>query len=93
MISFRTRNGTSPHFVLPAVEIRTIDQVADADGCADSEVRETLQMIDEILAGEILLRHRPVPVVLVADMAVKIDLRRHDGLAREIDAHRSGRDL
>jgi hypothetical protein len=75
------------------MEIRPIDQVANADGGADSVVGQTLQMIDEIVASEILFRHRPIPVVLVPDVAMKIDLRRHDGLARQIDVRRAGRNL
>jgi hypothetical protein len=71
------------------VEIRTIDEITDANSRADAVVGETLQVIDEILSSEILLRHRPVPVVLVADVAVKVDLRRHDGLACQIDVRGS----
>ena len=50
-------------------------------------------MIDEILPREVLLRHRPVSVVLIADVSVEIDLCRHDSLAGQVHARRPGRDL
>ena len=76
-----------------AVQVRTIDEVANADDRAEPVVRETLQMVDEVLAREILLRHRPVKVVLVPDVPMEINLRRHDAFARQIDARRPSRDL
>jgi putative heme-binding domain-containing protein len=50
-------------------------------------------MVDEILACEVLLGHRAVHIVLVSDVAVEIDLGRHDRLARQVDTRRAGRDL
>src|SRR5207247_8712598 len=35
-----------------AVQVRTIDEVANADDRAEPVVRETLQMVDEVLARE-----------------------------------------
>src|SRR5204863_615028 len=66
--------------------IGAIDKIADADNRADSVIGKTLQMIDQVLAREHLLRHPAVRDVLVAEMAVQIDQRRHYGLAGEIDA-------
>ena len=43
---------------------------------AESVVGEALQMVDQILAREIFLRHRAVDIVLESDVAVEIDLRR-----------------
>ena len=76
-----------------AVQIRPVDEVADADDRTEPVVGETLQMVDEILAREVLLGHRAVHIVLVSDVAVEIDLGRHDRLARQGDARRAGRDL
>src|SRR5438093_4554764 len=67
-----------------------MEQVANADHGAESVVGETLQMVDEILAREVLLCHCPIDVVLISDVAVQIDLRRHHGLAGQIDTHRPG---
>ena len=69
-----------------AVQVRPVHQVADADDGAEPVVGEALQMVDEILAREVLLGHRPVHIVLVSDVAVEIDLGGHDGLARQVDA-------
>src|SRR5262245_25063957 len=49
-------------------------------------------MVDEILARVGRFRHGPLSYVLVTDVAVEIDHRRHHGLARELDARRSRRD-
>src|SRR5207237_8610676 len=48
-----------------AVHVRSIDQIADADGSAEPVISEPLKMIDEVLAREVFLRHRAVPIVLV----------------------------
>jgi hypothetical protein len=52
-----------------------------------------LQMVDQVFAREILFGHRSIPIVLVSDVAVQIDLWRHYGLSRQIDAHRVGGNL
>src|SRR5262247_1651060 len=49
-------------------------------------------MVDEILTCVGLFRHGPLSYVLVTDVAVEIDHRRHHGLARELDPRRSRRD-
>src|SRR5215831_4290726 len=67
------------------MEIRTVDEIADADNGAETVIRETLQMVDEVFASEVLFCHRAIPVMLVADVAVEIDLRGHNGLACQID--------
>ena len=76
-----------------AVQIGTIHQIADADHRAEAVVGQALQMVDQILAREILLRHRAVPIVLIADVAVEVDLGRHHGLAGQVDARCAGRKL
>src|SRR5262245_30325213 len=43
-------------------------------------------MIDKVLAREVLLGHRAVPVVLVSKVAMQIDLRGHHGFSRQIHA-------
>ena len=68
-------------------------KVGNADDRTEPEVRVTLQVVDEILACEVLLRRRPVHHVLVPKVAVHIDLRRHDSLACEIDPRRPRRYL
>ena len=75
------------------MQIGSIDQVADADGRAEPVIREPLKMIDEILAREILLRHRAVPIVLIAKVTVEIDLRRHHRLTGQIHVLRIARNL
>src|SRR5579872_5845245 len=75
------------------MQVGTIDEIADADRGADAIIGKALQMVYEILAGVVFLGHRPVDIVLKADVAVKIDLRRHHCLASEIDASGSGGDL
>jgi hypothetical protein len=50
-------------------------------------------VVDEILAREEFLCHGSFRYVLEPEVAVKIDHRRHDGFAREIDVHSSGRNL
>ena len=69
-----------------ALHVGTIDKIADADHRTDSVVGEPLQVVDEVLAREHLLRHPAVGEILKAEMAVEIDERRHDGLAGKIDA-------
>ena len=76
-----------------AVQIRTVHQIADADRGADPVIRQALEVVDQVLAGEVLLGHRAVPIVLVADVAVQVDLRRHDGLAGQVDVRGAGRHL
>src|SRR5215510_13374979 len=49
-------------------------------------------MVGEILTRVGLFRHGPLSDVLVTDVAVEIDHRRHHSLARELDARRSRRD-
>ena len=48
-------------------------------------------MVDEILAREVFLCHRSIPIVLISEVAVKIDFRRHDCLAGQVDAGGAGR--
>lgn len=50
-----------------------------------------LAMIDQVFAGEILLGHRPIPVVLVSDVPVQIDFSGNDSLTGQTDATRSSR--
>src|SRR5215471_7934742 len=50
-------------------------------------------MVDEIFTGEIFLGHRAIPIVLVSDMAMQIDLPGNDGLARQVHAFGAGRNL
>jgi hypothetical protein len=64
-----------------AVQVRAVHEIADADHSTDAVVRETLQVIDEILAGEIFLRHRAVEIVLISDVTVEIDLVGNDCLS------------
>ena len=68
------------------MEIGAVRQVADAYDGAESVIGETLKMIDEIVASIVFLRHSPVEIMLESDVAVKIDLGGHDGLAGEADA-------
>src|SRR5215471_14933424 len=75
------------------MEVRTVDQIADTNDPAESVVGETLEMIDEILAGKVFLGHRAVPVVLESDVAVKINLRGHHGFAGQVDMSCAGRNL
>src|SRR5579872_1683148 len=75
------------------MQIGAVEQVANPDGRAHPVVGETLQMVDQILSRVVFLGHRAIRVVLVAEVAVKIDLGRHDGLSGEIDAGRAGRHL
>jgi hypothetical protein len=48
-------------------------------------------VVDVVLAGEIRLRHLSGDGIDEAGMAMRVDDRRHDGLAGEIDARRAGR--
>src|SRR5262249_11692681 len=52
----------------------------------DAVIRHALEMVDEIFAGEIFLGHRAIPIVLVSDMPMQIDLPGNDGLARQVHA-------
>ena len=63
-----------------------VDEVADADDGADAVIGQPLQMIDQVLACEGLLRHRAGRDVLVAEMAMEVGHCRHHGLAGEVDA-------
>ena len=89
--SSRSRSGTSPQPVRPPLHVGAVDQIADADGGADAVIGEPLHVIDQVLAGERLLRHRPFGNVLESEVAVQVDHRRHHGLAGEIDARGAGR--
>ena len=73
-----------------AMHIGTVFQIADADGPADTVVGEALQVVDQILAREEFLGHGSFRDVLEPEVAVKIDDRRHDRLARQIDVHGPG---
>lgn len=75
------------------MQVGAILQVADADHRAESVPGEALEMIDQVLARVIFLRHRAVDIVLEADMAVEIDLAGHDGFASQVDVCRAGGDL
>ena len=77
----------------PTAQIRSIDQVADANRGADAVVGQALEVIDQVLTGEVLLRHRAVPIVLVADVTVQVDFRRHHELAGQIDMRGARRHL
>src|SRR5262249_27087471 len=74
-----------------SVEIRTVNEITDANDGAESVIREPLQVVDEVFAREVLLRHRAVPVMLIPDVAVEVDLSGHHGLARQIDVCGAGR--
>jgi len=50
-----------------------------------------LQVIDEIFAGELLLGHRSIEVVLISDVAVEIDLAWDNRLTRKTDSLSSRR--
>src|SRR5215831_2153965 len=50
-------------------------------------------MVDEIFAGEIFLGHRAIPIVLVSDMAMQINLAWNDGLPGQVHAFGAGRNL
>ena len=76
-----------------AMQIGTVFQIADADDRADTVVGESLQMVDEILARVEFLGHGSFRYVLESDVAVEIDHRGHDGLARQIDVRSPGRNL
>lgn len=54
---------------------------------------ETRQRVDEILARVELLRHGSFSYVLESHVAVEIDHRRDDSLARQVDVHSPGRNL
>ena len=66
--------------LLPHLERHIAGILAEAHDRADPVVRLPLQLIDERLA-----RHRHV--------RMRVDDRRHDGLAGQIDASRAGRNL
>ena len=66
------------------MQVRSIDQIADADRGAEPVISEPLKMIDEVLAREVFLCHRAVPIVLVTKVTVEIDLCRHHRLAGQI---------
>ena len=92
-----TRDDFVPHpqrhvapLVPAAAEVRTLDQIGNADDGADPVVRETLQMVDEVLARVVLLGHRPVGDMLEPDVAVEVDFCRHDCLAGQIHSGGSG---
>ena len=63
-----------------AAQIGTVDKIGYPNHAADAVIRHAFEVIDEILTREVLLRHRPIEIVLIADMTVDIDLRRYDGL-------------
>jgi hypothetical protein len=75
------------------MQIGAVFQIANADNRADPVVGETLQVVDEILAREELFGHGSIIHVLVSDVPVEIDHRRHDRLARQIDVHSPGWNL
>ena len=75
------------------MHVGAVDEIADPDRGADAVEREALEMIDQVGAGEGLLRHRPGGNILEAEMAVHVDQRRHHRLAGEVDACRAGRRL
>ena len=67
-------------------------QIANADDRADTVIGKALQMVDKIVAGEHLLRHRAGGHVLIADVAMQINHGRHHRLAGESDARCAGGD-
>src|SRR5678810_1218088 len=77
----------------PAVQVRPVHEIADADHRAVSEVRKALEMIDEVLASEVLLRHRAIPIVLVTDVTMQIDFCWHDSLPSYVYTRCACRDL
>jgi hypothetical protein len=96
----RIRDDLIPHaqwHVAPvrpaAVQVGAVEQVADADRRADSVVGEALQMVGEILDRVELLGHGPFRDVLESVVAVEINQRRHDGLARQINMRRASGNL
>ena len=70
-----------------------LGEIGNADHGAETQVRVTLEMVDEVLAREVLLRRGPRDHVLESEVAMHIDLRRHDGLAGEVHSRRPGRHL
>ena len=68
-----------------AFHVAAVDKVADADGGADTVIGEPLHMIDQVLAREGFLRHRPIGDVLETKVTVQVDHGGHHGLAGEID--------
>src|SRR5579863_2464759 len=50
-----------------------------------------IEMVEEILAVEISLRHAPIELLQEPEVAVDIDHGRHNGFARQVDARRTGR--
>src|SRR5215471_2693993 len=50
-------------------------------------------MVDEIFTGEIFLGHRAIPIVLVSDMAMEIDLPGNDGFPGQVYVFGAGRNL
>src|SRR5688572_10184817 len=70
-----------------AAQVGPVDKIGYPNHTPDAVVRHSFEMVDEILTREVLLRHRPIEIMLIADMTVNIDLRRYDGLSRKIHAH------
>src|SRR5258708_4632094 len=64
---------------------------AGADGRRDAVIGVSLQVVDVVLADEVRLRQLAGDGIEESGMAVRIDDRRHHGLAGEIDARRACR--
>ncbi len=72
--------------------VRQLSHVgAGADGRRDAVVGVALQVIDVVLAGKVRLRQLSRDSVEEPGVAVRIDDRRHHGLAGQIDARRARR--
>src|SRR5215510_13752159 len=61
-----------------AVQIGAVHEVGDPHDATDTVVRHPFEVIDEILARVVFLGHRPIEIVLEADMAVDLHLRGYD---------------
>src|SRR5262245_47474034 len=83
-----TQRHVSP-FLPSAAQVGAIDEIGHSHDTTDTVIRHAFEMIDEVLTREVLLRHRSVPIVLVANVAMHIHLRWYDGLSRKVDARRA----
>ena len=76
---------------LPDLEGDLLAVAAGGDDCPDAVVGVAVQVVDEVLAGEVL--RAPARVALPAEMRVRVDERRHHGMAGQVDDGRLRRRL
>ena len=76
---------------LPDLVRNRLPVAAGRDDGADAEVGVTIQMIDQVLAGELF--RAPARIALPPQMGVGVHERRHHGLSRQVDDRRGNRHL